>query len=197
MTWHIQIDFRGLAALLYSTVRVQITFIQLILNCFSPWPAILPLWSSLASPPPPSPSIRGPVCLQTSLQPGARSAPTGWRRCSGPGPGWTACSGSSCWSTCRLTPPAPGRRRSTPWWPPLVAVVRETQKERETQVWITRLKQQKFVRLQEETKYREMIYWHPDSRMHPVQSKRERTHRRRRPHCYVLIHLHTHTRTRR
>lgn len=90
--------------------------------------------SCLASPPPPPPpppplSIRGPVCLQTSLQPDARSAPTGWQQRSGPGPGGTAGSESSCWSTCHLTPPALELWHSTLRWPPLVAVDRETRRE--------------------------------------------------------------------
>lgn len=91
-------------------------------------------WSPAPPPPPPPPplSIRGSVCPPTSPQRAVRSAPTGWQRCSGPGPAWTAGSGSSCWSTCRLSPPAPERWRSTLWWPPLVAVDRHTEEE----IWI-------------------------------------------------------------
>lgn len=74
--------------------------------------------------------FRGLVSPLTSPPPGARWAPTGWRRCSDPGPGWTAGSGSSCWSTCRPTHPAPEPRRSTPWWPHLVAAENRDNRER-------------------------------------------------------------------
>lgn len=77
------------------------------------------------------PVLRAPLHLQKALWPVAGSAATGWRRCSGPGPGPRADSGSSCWSTCLLTPPAPEPARSTPWWPPLVAADAETHRERE------------------------------------------------------------------
>lgn len=132
--------------------------------------------SCLASPPPPPLPIRGPVYQLTALQPGVHSAPTGWQRCSGPGPAWTVGSGSSCWSTCHLTPPALELRRSTHWWPPLVAVDRETHRRRQRfSGQIMRLWQQNSVSLQEETEYEELIYRHMDIKTGSVQRTRDRT----------------------
>lgn len=111
--------------------------------------------------------FRGLVSPLTSPPPGARWAPTGWRRCSDPGPGWRAGSGSSCWSTCRLTPPAPEPLRSTPWWPHLVAV-----ENRDTvRGHVVALRQLNGVTLQEEAgkKMSKNGNSHTDTRRCPVQ----------------------------
>lgn len=112
-TWHMQMDFCGQAAPLYRQSTVS-SFHSSNQPDFTTPP-------QKKKNPLPLLAVRAPLCLRPSLKPVARSAPTSWRRCSDPGPGWMADSGSSCWSTCRPTPRAREPPHSTPWSPPPVA----------------------------------------------------------------------------
>lgn len=85
----------GLAALLYSAEYLLPFSSYRTGHHHNPASSsLIPVWQVPLLLAPPS-SIRGPVCLLIFLQPSARSAPTNLRRCCGPGPEWTAGSGSS------------------------------------------------------------------------------------------------------